>query len=396
MFGESTFQICFDGNDDSEGEVQFFDSNQDLAAALDRLHKATSSAMDKQRPAIPVPIVLDAEEPIPTSSSPILVETVDEELPIRPPASPLVCPPREQPVDELPFRPPARPIVYPPRESPSPSPRDEYSPTSSREYTVPVSWRGPIDEACPHREVKQEESVPTRAIQLSNPSILRRSTQSNLGQGPNRLNQDRSDTVNLGKGPSREAVANLMSSSKDSLSLASRSSDIAGESPSLAIRSSGIANAYEQVPSLAPRSNDIANVFLVANQPGLSAVYAMNGITQSYAFKASNSDPDTLSYDEAMADVDRKLWIAAAKKEMASLEDNGTWTEVELAEATSRILPRQWVFQCKRTPDGNVKSHKARMVARKDLEQGVFQTFAPAVAWSTVRLFLVLSLVLDW
>jgi hypothetical protein len=187
-----------------------------------------------------------------------------------------------------------------------------------------------------------------------------------------------------------------VSSSEDSHSLGSRSSDIAEECPSLATRSSDIANAYEQVPSLAPRSNDIADVFLVADQPGLSAVYAMNGITQSYAFKASNSDPDTLSYDEAMADVDRELWIAAAKKEIASLEDHGTWTEVELGEATSRILPCQWVFRRKRTPDGNVKSHKARMVARGDLEQGVFQTFAPVVAWSTVRLFLVLSLVLDW
>jgi hypothetical protein len=36
------------------------------------------------------------------------------------------------------------------------------------------------------------------------------------------------------------------------------------------------------------------------------------------------------------------------------------------------------------------------MVARGDLEQGAFQTFAPVVAWSAVRLFLVLSLVLDW
>ena len=68
-----------------------------------------------------------------------------------------------------------------------------------------------------------------------------------------------------------------------------------------------------------------------------------------------------------------------------------------MSEATSRILPCQWVFRRKRTPDGNVKSHKARMmVARGNLEQGVFQTFAPVVAWSTLRLFLVLSLVLDW
>jgi hypothetical protein len=97
-----------------------------------------------------------------------------------------------------------------------------------------------------------------------------------------------------------------------------------------------------------------------------------------------------------MADVDRNLWIAAAKKEIKSLEDHGTWTEVDSSEATSRILPSQWVFRRKRTPDGNVKSHKGRTVARGDLEQGVFQTFAPVVAWSTVRFFLVLSLILDW
>ena len=118
-----------------------------------------------------------------------------------------------------------------------------------------------------------------------------------------------------------------MSSSEDSPSLFSCSSDIAEESPSLATRSIDVADAYEQVPSLTPRSNYIADVFPVTDQPGLSAANAMNGITQSYAFKASNSDPDTLSYNEAMADVDRELWIVAAKNEIASLEDHGTWTE---------------------------------------------------------------------
>ena len=83
----------------------------------------------------------------------------------------------------------------------------------------------------------------------------------------------------------------------------------------------------------------------------------------------------------------REIWIADTKNEIGSLKDHGTWTEANLLEAiTSKILPCQWVFRRKRTPDGNVKSHKARMVARGDLEQGVFQTFAPVVAWSTVRL----------
>lgn len=109
-----------------------------------------------------------------------------------------------------------------------------------------------------------------------------------------------------------------------------------------------------------------------------------------------NSDPDTLSYNEAMVDVDQDLWIAAARKEIKSLEDHGTWTEVDISEATSKILPSQWVFRCRRTPDGNVKSHKGCTVARGDLEEGVLQTYAPVVAWSTVRLFLILLLILSW
>jgi hypothetical protein len=81
-----------------------------------------------------------------------------------------------------------------------------------------------------------------------------------------------------------------------------------------------------------------------------------------------------------MVNVDRELWIEAAKKEIKSLEEHGMWTEVDASEATSRILPSQWVFKRKRTPDGNVKSHKGRMVARGDLEQGVFETYALVVA----------------
>jgi hypothetical protein len=97
-----------------------------------------------------------------------------------------------------------------------------------------------------------------------------------------------------------------------------------------------------------------------------------------------------------MVNVDRDLRIAAAKKEIKSLEDHGTWTEVDAWEATSRIPPSRWVFKRKRSPDENLKSHKWRTAARGDLEQGVFQTFAPVVAWNTVRFFLILSLVFDW
>ena len=115
------------------------------------------------------------------------------------------------------------------------------------------------------------------------------------------------------------------------------------------------------------------------------------------AFKASASDPDTLSFDEAMRDTPNlSKWFDAAAKEIASLERNGTWKVVPISAAKTRILPGTWVFKLKRTPDGTIKKHKARYCVRGDLEEGEPETFAPVVAWSSVRLFLVLSLTLGW
>ena len=70
-------------------------------------------------------------------------------------------------------------------------------------------------------------------------------------------------------------------------------------------------------------------------------------------FKAAATDPDTLSFDQALADVEHlDKWKEAAEKEIKSLEDKETWEEVDISEATSKILPGTWVFRLKRTPDG--------------------------------------------
>ena len=113
--------------------------------------------------------------------------------------------------------------------------------------------------------------------------------------------------------------------------------------------------------------------------------------------KASVSDPDTLSFHEAMNDVDNvEKWMSAANDEIQSLQKNGTWIEVPISGAKTRILPGTWVFRRKRTPDGTISKYKARYCVRGDLQETVQETFAPVVAWSTVRLFLVLSLTLEW
>ena len=115
-------------------------------------------------------------------------------------------------------------------------------------------------------------------------------------------------------------------------------------------------------------------------------------------YKASNADPDTLSFDEAMKDVDSDEWRKAALKEIKELEGKGTWREVSVRDVPSgeTILPGTWVFRRKRTPDGTIKKYKGRYCVRGDLQVGNFETFAPVVAFSTVRLFLILSLKFKW
>ena len=125
----------------------------------------------------------------------------------------------------------------------------------------------------------------------------------------------------------------------------------------------------------------------------------VNGSTSEIAvYKASNSDPDTLSFDEAMNDVDSEEWRKAALKEIEQLQEKGTWREISIHEVPSgeTVLPGTWVFRRKRTPDGTIKKYKGRYCVRGDLQVGDFETFAPVVAFSTVRLFLTLSLKFKW
>jgi hypothetical protein len=125
--------------------------------------------------------------------------------------------------------------------------------------------------------------------------------------------------------------------------------------------------------------------------------------TESYileisVFAASSSDPDTLGWDDAMAEPEphRSKWMEAAQIEISALESKHCWEEVPATEATTKILPGTWVFRRKRSPDGEVKKYKGRYCCRGDLEETNDETFAPVVAWSTARFFLVLSISLGW
>ena len=117
-----------------------------------------------------------------------------------------------------------------------------------------------------------------------------------------------------------------------------------------------------------------------------------------HAFRARkpNSDPDTLTFDEAMASPDRDLWIAVAEKEIADLTKRGTWREVPIRSATKKVLPGTWTFRLKRCPDGRPLKHKARYCVRGDLEETEEEHTSPVTSWSSVRVFLVFAMILGW
>jgi hypothetical protein len=66
------------------------------------------------------------------------------------------------------------------------------------------------------------------------------------------------------------------------------------------------------------------------------------------------------------------------------MEEHGTWVEVPISDVKAKILPLTWVLQCKHTPDGEIKKLKAHRCVQGDLQEGVFDTFAPVVSWTSV------------
>ena len=116
-------------------------------------------------------------------------------------------------------------------------------------------------------------------------------------------------------------------------------------------------------------------------------------------FAASKADPNTFKWHEAMRQPDWEGFMAAAAKEVKELEEHQTWKLIprKLAQKLGKkVLDGTWVFRCKPLPDVTIKKLKARYCVRGDQQvAGIdyFETYAPVVNWSTVRLLLVLSII---
>ena len=116
------------------------------------------------------------------------------------------------------------------------------------------------------------------------------------------------------------------------------------------------------------------------------------------AFAAMNNT-DVLTQSEIKRAPDRNKFKDAQKPEIDGLleRDVFEFVDMETVPKSHRLLNATWSYRRKRRPNGELLKYKARICADGSMQQhGVdfFNTFAPVVAWSTVRLVLLLASVL--
>lgn len=111
------------------------------------------------------------------------------------------------------------------------------------------------------------------------------------------------------------------------------------------------------------------------------------------ALAAKANDEDNPSWEQAMNGPNSEGFWEASEKEIRTLEKMRVWDVVD-RESWMNVLPSTWAFKIKRYPTGLVRKLKARFCARGDRQienVDYFETFAPVVSWTTVRLLLMLS-----
>ena len=112
--------------------------------------------------------------------------------------------------------------------------------------------------------------------------------------------------------------------------------------------------------------------------------------------KSAASAADNPTWWDAMSGPLADEYWKAACVEVETLERMEAWEVVDRTP-DMHVIDGTWALKLKRFPDGLIKKFKARFCARGDQQRkGIdyFETYAPVVQWTTVRLMLILEVLL--
>ena len=115
------------------------------------------------------------------------------------------------------------------------------------------------------------------------------------------------------------------------------------------------------------------------------------GVRLTVADTCTSGDPTCLK--EALASSNQTKWAAAMEEEIESLHANEVWDLVELPK-DRKAVGSKWVFKTKRSANGTVERHKARLVAQGYSQrhgQDYDETFAPVVRFESLRTVIALA-----
>ena len=109
------------------------------------------------------------------------------------------------------------------------------------------------------------------------------------------------------------------------------------------------------------------------------------------------SKADNPSWREATRGKFADEYWKAMKLEIATLENIDAWSVIDRTSEHENVISSTWAFKVKQYPDGLIKKFKARFCARGDQQlAGIdfFETYAPVVQWTTIRLMFILEILL--
>ena len=123
--------------------------------------------------------------------------------------------------------------------------------------------------------------------------------------------------------------------------------------------------------------------------------------TRFFAYSSVDDDDMPQTYVQAMKSADSSQWKKAVDEEIASLNENDTFTYVKRSAlpAAVNIMDYRWLFRVKLNSSGGIERYKARLVAKGFTQkEGIDynETYAPVVRYKSLRIILALANIFNY